>query len=191
MHLKWLGGLLAVALVSTLLAADAPTTKPSSVLDFTVNDIHDKPVNLSQYKGKVLLIVNTATKCGLKKQIGVLEDVNKKYADQGLVVLGFPANDFKGQEPGTNEEILTACQTTYHVTYPLFSKVVVTGKEKSPLYEFLTSKESNPTFGGDLKWNYTKFLVNREGQVVARFEPGVAPDAPQVTKAIEAQLAAK
>ena len=148
---------------------------------------HD--VDLAQYKGKVLLIVNVASKCGLTPQYEQLVALQDKYADQGFTVLGFPANNFMQQEPGTNAEIKTFCSTKFGVQFPMFSKISVKGDDQAPLYEELTSKDSNGEFGGEIAWNFTKFLVNKEGKVVSRFEPRVKPDAPEVTGAIEEELA--
>lgn len=160
----------------------------SSVLEFTMNDIDGKAVPLSQYKGKVLLIVNTASKCGHTPQYAALEKVYDQYKEKGLVVLGFPANEFRGQEPGTNAQIKEFCTEKYGVSFPMFSKIVVKGDSIHPLYKFLTSKEANPDFGGEIAWNFSKFLVDREGKVVARFEPKVKPDEQKVIEKIEAEL---
>jgi len=150
--------------------------------------IDGQPAPLGQYKGKVLLLVNVASKCGFTPQYKELEAVYEKYKDQGLVVIGFPANNFMGQEPGTNEEIKTFCSRTYNVTFPMYSKISVKGDDKAPLYQFLTDKAANPSTGGEIKWNFTKFLVSRDGNVVTRFEPAVKPDAPDVVAAIEKAL---
>lgn len=160
----------------------------SSALDFTLNTIDGKPGALADYKGKVVLIVNVASKCGFTPQYEGLEAVYRKYKDQGLVVLGFPANNFMGQEPGTNEEIKTFCTRTYNVTFPMFSKISVVGADKAPLYQFLTDKQANPTTGGEIKWNFTKFLVGKDGKVIARFESPVKPESAEVTGAIEKAL---
>ena len=190
--MKWTTRLATIVLCSLSLVVLAEDAKRAAgPLDFSVKDIKGADTDLSQYKGKVVLIVNTATKCGLKAQIGTLEKVNQKFGKDGLVVLGFPSSDFKGQELDDNAKIMEVCTNTYHVTYPMMAKVTVLGDNKEPLYAFLTSKDTNPRFGGDLKWNYTKFLIGRDGQVAARFEPKVAPDAEEVTKAIEAELAKK
>jgi glutathione peroxidase len=146
---------------------------------------------LNQYKGKVVLIVNVASKCGLTGQYEGLEAMYEKYGDQGFVVLGFPANEFKGQEPGTDEEIAEFCKATYGVKFPMFSKIVVKGEGIHPLYQFLTSKETNPKFADDIKWNFEKFLVDRDGNVVKRFSPRVTPESADVVEAIEAELAKK
>jgi len=167
----------------------AETTK--SVLDFTMRDIDGKDAKLKQYKGKVLLVVNVASKCGYTPQYEALQAVYAKYKDQGFATLGFPANNFGSQEPGTETEIKEFCTSKYHVTFPMFAKISVKGDDQDPLYKFLTSKEADPDFAGDIKWNFTKFLVDRSGKVVARFEPKVTPDSPEVTAAIEKYLAAK
>lgn len=167
------------------LAAD----KPTSVLKHTVKDIDGKTVNLSQYEGDVLLIVNTASKCGNTPQYAALESTYQKYKDKGFKVLAFPANEFGGQEPGTNAEIKEFCTEQYHTTFPVFSKTVVKGKGIDPLFDYLTSKDTDPKFAGAIGWNFAKFLVNRKGEVVGRFDPRVKPDAAPVTAAIEAALA--
>ena len=169
--------------------AAAAEKKESSVLEFKVKDIDGKAVDLSKYKGEVLLIVNTASKCGLTPQYEALEALYEKNKEKGFAVLAFPANEFGHQEPGTDSEIKDFCTSKYNVTFPVFSKIVVKGKDIHPLYSFLTSKETDPKFAGEIKWNFAKFLVNRKGEVVARFEPGVKPDSAEVTKAIEAALA--
>ena len=160
----------------------------SSVYDFTLDSITGQPVPLSQYKGKVVLLVNVASKCGYTPQYKGLEALYKKYEDKGLVVLGFPANNFMHQEPGTNAEIQTFCSRTYNVTFPLFAKISVKGSDQAPLYQFLTDKKANPNTGGEIGWNFTKFLVGRDGKIVARFDSAVEPESPEVTKAIEAAL---
>ena len=154
----------------------------SSVYDFTLPAIDGKPSPIAQYKGKVMLLVNVASKCGYTPQYEGLEALYEKYQSQGLVEMGFPANNFGGQEPGTNEEIKTFCSRNYNVKFPMYSKISVKGDDQAPLYKFLT------TTGGDIKWNFTKFLVDRNGKVIARFESNVAPGSPEVTKAVEAAL---
>ncbi len=175
-----------VAMIGPLSAADA-----KSPLDFKVDNIEGKPIDLSQYKGQVVMIVNVASKCGLTPQYKQLEEVYSKYKDKGLLVLGFPANEFGKQEPGTNQEIAQFCTGKYNVDFPMFSKMVVKGEGISPLYQFLTSKDTNPGMDGEIKWNFEKFLVGRDGKVVKRFAPPIKPDAPQVVEAIEAELAKK
>ncbi len=154
----------------------------SNVYDFTLNSIDGQPAPLAAYKGKVLLVVNVASKCGFTPQYTALEALYEKYKDQGLVVIGFPANNFMSQEPGTNEEIKTFCSRKYNVTFPMYSKISVKGDDKAPLYQYLTET------GGDIKWNFTKFLISKDGKVIARFEPKVTPDSPEVVAAIEKAL---
>jgi glutathione peroxidase len=186
----WALSALTLSLAATLgLAADGPKEKATSVLDFKVKDIDGKEVDLAKYKGDVLLVVNTASKCGLTPQYEGLEALYEKYKDRGFQILAFPANEFGKQEPGTNEEIKSFCKTKYNVSFPVFSKIVVKGEGIHPLYQFLTSKETNPSFGGVIKWNFNKFLVNRKGEVIGRFEPMVTPESPEVTKALETALA--
>jgi glutathione peroxidase len=162
-----------------------------SPLDFKMDSIDGKPVDLSKYKGDVVLIVNVASKCGLTPQYEQLEAVYTKYKGKGLQVLGFPANEFLKQEPGTNAEIAKFCSAKYKVDFPMFSKIVVKGEGINPLYKYLTSEQTNPGFAGDISWNFEKFLVGRDGKVVKRFSPRVKPDAPEVIQAIEAELANK
>ncbi len=154
-----------------------------------LKDLDGKPATLAPYRGKVLLLVNVASKCGLTPQYSALESVYEKYKDKGFVVLGFPCNDFAGQEPGSNEEIRQFCSANYKVTFPLFDKLHVKGPEQHPLYEVLTGKEA--AFPGDVAWNFGKFLVSADGKIIQRFEPKTTPDDPKVTKAIETALAAK
>jgi glutathione peroxidase len=160
----------------------------SSVYEFTMNSIDGQPLPLANFQGKVLLIVNVASKCGFTPQYEGLEAVYEKFKDQGLVIVGFPANNFMAQEPGTNEEIKTFCSTKYNVKFPLYSKISVKGDDKAPLYQFLTDTAANPKTGGEIKWNFTKFLVDRNGKVIARFESPVKPDSPEVIGAIEKAL---
>lgn len=158
------------------------------IYDYTVSDINGKSVSLSAYEGKVMLIVNVASKCGFTPQYEGLEMIYREYKQDGFVILGFPANNFLGQEPGTANEIKTFCSTTYNVTFPLFAKISVKGKDQAPLYTFLTAEQSNPTFKGAIGWNFTKFLVNRKGEIVARFEPKVEPTSDVMRRAIEDAL---
>ena len=170
-----------------LLSDSTPTAelKTKSVLDFKMKDIDGNDVKLKKYKGSVLLVVNTASRCGFTPQYESLEAVYEKYKAQGFYVLGFPANNFKGQEPGSNDEIKEFCTTKYKVTFPMFAKISVKGDDQDPLYKFLTSKETNPNFAGDIKWNFNKFLIDKKGNVVARFDSNVKPDDEVVTQAIE------
>jgi glutathione peroxidase len=153
-----------------------------------LNSIDGQPVPLAQFKGQVVLIVNVASRCGFTPQYAGLEALYEKYKDRGFVVLGFPANNFLWQEPGTNEEIKSFCTLKYHVTFPMFAKVSVKGSDKSPLYQFLTDKKANPSTGGGIRWNFTKFLVDRNGKVIARFGSSVPPDAPELLAAVEKSL---
>lgn len=162
-----------------------------AALNFKMKKIDGKDVDLSAYKGKVVMMVNVASQCGLTPQYKQLEELHEKYAGKGLAVLGFPANEFGSQEPGTDAEIATFCKSKYDVKFDMFSKVVVKGEGQCPLYKFLTSKETDPKFAGDITWNFEKFLIGRNGEVVARFAPKVKPDSEEVLKAIEAELAKK
>jgi len=160
-------------------------------LTYVVEDINGNRVDLATYQGNVVLIVNVASKCGFTPQYASLQSLYEKYREQGFVVLGFPSNDFMWQEPGTNAEIKSFCSTKYNVTFPMFAKISVRGGDASPLYQTLTSKKANGPFGGAIKWNFTKFLVGRDGVVVARFGPSQPPDSPEVIAAIERELAGK
>jgi len=179
---------LALLCLPRVVAADEPSRKPASVLDFSVKSIDGKTVDLSKYKGEVLLIVNTASQCGYTPQYQGLEAIYEKYKGRGFEVLAFPANEFGHQEPGPDAEIKQFCTSKYNVTFPLFSKIVVKGRGIHPLYQFLTSKETDPKFSGPIPWNFAKFLVNRKGEVIARFAPGDEPEAEKVVQAIEAAL---
>ena len=159
-----------------------------SVYDFTLKSIDGTPTSLQTYHGKVLLLVNVASKCGYTPQYSALESLYEKYKGQGLVIVGIPANNFASQEPGTNAEIKSFCSRKYNVSFPMMAKISVKGDDEAPLYQFLTDKSANPQIGGDIQWNFTKFLFDRNGKPVARFEPAVTPDSPQVIAAIEAAL---
>ena len=159
----------------------------SGIYGFTLNSIDGKPAPLADYKGKVVLIVNVASQCGYTPQYSALEAIYEKYKDQGFVIVGFPANNFGAQEPGTNKEIKTFCSRKYNVTFPLYSKVSVKGDDQTPLYQYLT-KQTDPSIAGEIKWNFTKFLVDRNGHVVQRFESAVTPDSKGVVSAVEKQL---
>lgn len=188
--LRMIGIACAGALVGSLAPwAAAAEVNKNSPLQFTVKDIDGKDVELSKYQGKVVLIVNVASKCGNTPQYAQLQALHAKYGEKGLVILGFPANEFGKQEPGSNEEIKTFCTSKYSVGFPMFSKVVVKGEGICDLYKFLTGKQTNAKFGGDVTWNFEKFLIGKDGQVAARFKPRTKPDAPEVVKAIEAELA--
>jgi glutathione peroxidase len=161
----------------------------SSLYSFTLPSIDGKPMPLADFKGKVILMVNVASQCGYTPQYSALEAVYEKYKDKGFVIVGFPANNFGAQEPGTNEEIRTFCSRKYNVTFPLYAKVSVKGADQTPVYQYLT-KDANPAVAGEIKWNFTKFLVDRNGHVVQRFEPAVTPDSKEVVAAIERLLGA-
>jgi glutathione peroxidase len=164
---------------------------PKNILGFKMRDIDGKEVALKKYKGNVLLVVNTASKCGYTPQYEGLQATFDKYKARGFYVLGFPANNFGGQEPGTNEEIKEFCEKKFKVSFPMFAKISVKGEDQDPLYKFLTGKETNPQFAGDITWNFNKFLVDRKGNVVARFTSKDTPDGEAVTAAIEKYLAMK
>jgi glutathione peroxidase len=156
--------------------------------DFTVETIDGESRPLSDFAGKTLLVVNVASKCGLTPQYEGLEALYRKYADRGLVVVGFPCNQFAGQEPGSADEIKSFCSTKYDVTFPLMAKLDVNGESAAPVYQFLTSQQVGPEEAGDIKWNFGKFLVDGEGKVVARFAPTVTPDDPELVERIEKTL---
>jgi glutathione peroxidase len=157
------------------------------VLGFKMKRIDGTEEDLSMYKGKVIVMVNTASQCGYTPQYEGLQKLYEDRKDAGLVILGFPANNFGAQEPGTNEEIKTFCTRKYSVTFPMYSKISVKGADQAPLYAYLT-KDTGPGIAGDIKWNFTKFLVDKDGKVIQRFEPAVTPDSKEVTSAIEKQL---
>jgi len=167
---------------------DGEKMTEKSVLDFTMKSIDGMDVKLDSYSGKVLLLVNVASKCGYTPQYKGLESLYEKYKDQGLVVMGFPANNFLWQEPGSNDEIKTFCSTKYNVTFPMFAKISVKGSKIHPLYQFLTSKETDPEFAGAISWNFNKFLVDRSGKVVARFSSKDEPESEKVVQSVEQAL---
>lgn len=172
---------LMITLTASLAFAD---DVKDSVHEYKVKDIKGKEVDLSEYKGKVLLIVNVASKCGATPQYGPLQDLNLKYSKDGFAVIGFPANNYGGQEPGSDEEIEEFCTTKYDVTFPMMSKVSVKGDDQAPLFQYLTSAE-NPDKTGDIGWNFEKFLVGKDGKVIRRFATRVQPSDPAVVEAIE------
>lgn len=169
----------------------APAFAASSVHEFSLKAINGTPTPLASYKGKVMLIVNVASECGYTYQYEGLQALYLKYKDRGLVVAGFPANNFGEQEPGTDVEIGAFCKVRFGVTFPMFSKISVAGNDKAPLYQFLTDKKANPKTGGEIPWNFTKYLVDRNGKVLARFDAPVEPESKELTSAIEAALSAK
>lgn len=178
-----------VVLVPALLPA--AEKKVPAVLNFKMKGLDGKDVDLSKYQGKVVLFVNVASYCGNTPQYKGLQALHEKYGKEGLVVIGVPANEFGKQEPGSDAEIVKFCSTKYNVSFPMLSKVVVKGEGQVPLYKFLTEKETNPKFSGQISWNFTKFLINRHGEIVNRFEPRVDPESAEIKTAIEAELAKK
>jgi len=175
-------------LLLSLCLLSAAAFAASSVHEYTLNSLSGTPTPLANFKGKVMLLVNVASQCGYTPQYEGLQALYVKYKDQGLVVAGFPANNFGGQEPGTNEEIGAFCRSKFGVTFPMFTKISVKGADKAPLYQFLTDKAANPKTGGEIQWNFTKFLVDRNGKVIQRFEPPVEPLSSELTSAVEAAL---
>lgn len=169
-----------------LLALATTSFEPKTMYDFKMDSIDGKATPLSEYKGKVALVVNVASRCGNTPQYEGLEKAYEKYKDKGFVILGFPANEFHAQEPGTNAEIKEFCTKEYGVTFPMFSKIVVKGDGINPLYTWLLA---NAPYHEDVEWNFGKFLINRKGEVVNRFKPGMKPEDPAVVKAIEDELA--
>lgn len=188
--MRMLAACLFTGVAIALTAGSLPAAeKASPVLNNKVKTIKGEEVDLAKYQGKVLLVVNVASKCGATPQYEQLESLSDKYKDKGLAVLGFPCNQFGGQEPGTEEDIVKFCKSKYDVSFDMFAKIDVNGPEAAPLYKVLTSKETDPKYAGDIKWNFEKFLIGRKGEIVARFPTGTKPDAPEVVKAIEAELA--
>ena len=159
-----------------------------SIHDFTVKDIEGNDVSLSAYKGNVVMIVNVASKCGFTGQYAGLQQLYAKHKDRGFVILGFPSNNFLGQEPGTNKEIKQFCSLTYGVEFPMFAKISVRGSGIHPLYRFLTDKQTDPEFSGKITWNFNKFLIDRTGKIVARFGSRTTPESKEVAEAIEKAL---
>jgi glutathione peroxidase len=182
MKLSYLLALLVCA--SALHGANMPNLR-----DIPLKDINGKDTSLKAYEGKVLLLVNVASKCGFTPQYKSLEAIQQKYKDQGFTVLGFPCNDFGAQEPGSNEQIKEFCSSTYNVSFPLFDKLHVKGPEQHPLYAALSGKDS--PYPGPVKWNFGKFLIGRDGKILKRFDSAAKPDSAEVVKAIEAALAEK
>lgn len=192
-----------IAIVSFLslfaLGVHSPAETPSkesatvnkNIYDFKMKDIDGKEIPLKHFKGKVVMVVNVASHCGYTPQYEQLEAIYKKYKHQGLVILGFPANNFHGQEPGTNEEIKTFCTSKFGVTFPMFAKISVKGEDIDPLYQYLTSKDDDPQFAGDITWNFNKFLIDKHGNIIDRFDSKIKPDDETVTSALESALKEK
>jgi glutathione peroxidase len=190
----WCSAALLTLGLAAWLGAETSTTQPSAdavppVLRYTMKSLSGKDVDLAQYKGKVLLIVNVASKCGNTPQYAPLEELYNKYSGQGFMILGFPSNDFGHQEPGTDVQISEFCTKNYGVTFDMFSKVDVKGPNICPLYQYLTSPETDPKFPGVITWNFEKFLIGKDGTIVNRFTPKTQPDSEKVVSAIEAELA--
>jgi glutathione peroxidase len=194
MKLMFIAGLLGLLMVSAKFEAPSDKMENKSapehptIYSFTMKSIDGKDVRLSRYKGDVLMIVNVASLCGNTPQYKNLEEIYKKYKSRGFKILAFPANNFAHQEPGTNKEIENFCDTKYHVTFDMFSKISVKGEDENPLYHYLTH---DTDFKGDIGWNFAKFLVDRNGNVVARYDPKVFPDSKQVVEKIKELLAEK
>ncbi len=177
------------ASASGMCGAESGTeTAGTSFYDLSVKSVDGEPVKLSAYQGKVALVINTASRCGYTSQYNGLQAMYDKYKDKGLVVLGFPSNDFGGQEPGTNKEIKAFCETNFKVKFPLFEKAPVTGKEIQPAFQYLTENSQSK---GPVEWNFEKFIVNRNGKVIGRFKSKTSPSAKEVTALIEESLKEK
>ena len=181
--------LLVIAFSSSMNAADKPAAS-HPIYGKTMSSLSGMPIDLSKYKGKALLIVNTASQCGATPQYEALQDLHEKYAEKGLAVLGFPCNQFGAQEPGTAKEISQFCTANYGVTFDMFTKIAVNGDDAAPLYAYLTSDAAGLEDSGKVRWNFEKFLVSREGKVLARFRTSVEPNSPKVVGAIETALKA-
>lgn len=179
---------LGVALLAVVASNGASAAEKAEALRFEMKTLDGKPVDLSQYQGKVVLIVNVASKCGLTPQYEQLQALHEKYKDAGLAVLGFPCNQFGKQEPGTADEIQQFCSANYGVTFDMFSKIDVNGDDAAPLYKYLTALDAQPKGSGDISWNFEKFLIDRSGNVIARFAPRTRPDDKEVLALIEQSL---
>jgi glutathione peroxidase len=180
-----------VAFLPTPTVAAEATDETAQALSFEVKTLEGQPVPLSKYQGKVILMVNVASQCGLTPQYKQLQELHEKYGDQGLAILGFPCNQFGQQEPGSASEIRQFCQQNYGVEFDMFEKIDVNGDTACPLYKYLTGLETEPKGAGRISWNFEKFLLNRDGKVVARFEPQTKPDAPVLVAKIEKELSSE
>ena len=183
----FLASFLALGVVSAMATAD----EPHCALDFKAKTIKGETVDLEDYEGKVVLVVNTASECGLTPQYAGLQQLYAKYKDKGFVVLGFPCNQFGSQEPGSDAQIAKFCSSNYSVTFPMFSKIDVNGDEAAPIYKYLTSQDTEPAGKGRISWNFEKFLIDREGKLIHRFAPRTKPSDDDLVKAIDGALAAK
>jgi glutathione peroxidase len=184
-----------ILLLTILVAGSVPTmthAQPKggkkSIYDFKVTTIDGKSIDLGQHRGKVLLIVNVASECGYTDQYKALQALHAKHAKDGLAILAFPCNDFGGQEPGDNEAVKKFARTKYGVEFDIFSKISILGKDAAPLYKFLTSKEANPGKAGEVKWNFEKFIIGRDGSILGRFAADVEPDAAELTDVLRKAL---
>ena len=178
----------AFPLLAVSVLAAASGLQAASVYDYTLKTIDGQPLPLASLKGKVVMLVNVASRCGYTPQYAGLESLYEKHKDQGFVIVGIPANNFGSQEPGTNAEIKTFCKSKYDVKFPMASKVSVKGSDTAPLYQYLIGKDTDPKASGEIQWNFTKFLVGRDGKILARFEPAVAPTDPALNTALEKAL---
>jgi glutathione peroxidase len=183
--------LLSACFSAFIAGAGFAADKPPAALDFRMKSLDGKEVDLNKYQGKVVLIVNVASKCGLTPQYEQLQSLHEKYGPKGLAILAFPCNQFGGQEPGSAEEIRQFCDAKYGVTFPVFGKIEVNGDGAAPLYKHLTALDVKPKGPGKIDWNFEKFVIDRQGEVVARFAPRTKPDAQEVIEVIEAELAKK
>ena len=177
-----------LAVLAAAQSKPAGVTKVPAALNFTMKSLDGKTVDLSKYEGRVVLMVNVASECGYTPQYAGLEELHRKYASKGLSILGFPSNDFGAQEPGTDPEIAQFCKQNYGVEFDMFSKIVVRGAGQSPLYKYLTS---HPKYAGEVDWNFEKFLVGRNGEVIGRFKSPVEPLSRELTSAIDNALASR
>jgi glutathione peroxidase len=176
-----------LSILITLILGIGMNTNSDSIFDYKMKDIDGKEVSLDKYKGKVILVVNVASKCGYTPQYEGLQKLYETYKDDGLVILGFPANNFNGQEPGSDEEIKQFCTLNYGVEFPMFSKVSVKGEDQAELFSFLTQAQ-NPDFTGEIKWNFEKFLINKEGDLIRRFRSNVEPESDEIVSAVTEAL---
>lgn len=176
-----------LTILITLILGIGMNTTNDSIFNYTMKDIDGKEVSLESYKGKVIMVVNVASKCGYTPQYEGLQSLYETYKDDGLVILGFPANNFKGQEPGSDEEIKQFCTLNYGVEFPMFSKVSVKGDDQDELFKYLT-QEHNPDFTGEIKWNFEKFLIDKEGNLIRRFRSNVEPESKEILDAIKSAL---
>ncbi len=184
-----LTGVFIMTVVPFSTASEIEAKKTPAALNFKMQTLDGTEVDLGKYLGKVVVVVNVASKCGLTPQYKQLQDLQKKYGEQGLVVVGFPCNQFRSQEPGTAKEIKEFCKVNYGVTFDLFDKIEVNGENACALYKHLTALNTRPVGAGAISWNFEKFIIGRDGKVLARFSPRTKPDTPEVLKVIKSELA--